>query len=210
MLIREGHRELGARIESIRWMTLIMPTACGFILVLYVLLISLPPSIVRLPGQDRASEVAQTLFPQGWAFFTKDADASVLWPYLNRSGRLEPLIAAPNASAVNSFGWSREGRNQGVEMASLLRGLDKERWSSCAAGEDHGCVTEASRKPITVTNRMPSKSLCGDIVLVAKGVTPWAYRYLTRDTTVPREALALRVACPQKSGSRFAILGEAR
>jgi antimicrobial peptide system SdpA family protein len=161
-----------------------------------VLLASIPSVATTQSLPKKASELVHAFFPQGWAFFTKDAQSSVLWPFDVSSKGLKPLIAGPNASPANGFGWNRIGRYQGVEMAGLLKGLGKAVWHQCSSGAGERCVAGALARPVSVTNQAGIRTLCGSVVLEARGTTPWAYRRLTKQTSFLREVVALEVACP--------------
>jgi len=168
----------------------------GYILIAsYIAQASLPPNVISLPGQAPLAPVVQQLMPQGWGFFTKPADSEILEPFASGSSDLLPLSTLPNASPMHGFGWSRRGREQGVEMAQLLQGKDENDWFKCTPREPGDCVDRAAAHLHESSNRWPIPSLCGRVVIIATRVVPWAFRHLESDPRRPTQAIGLNVEC---------------
>lgn len=76
-----------------------------------------------------------------------------------------------------------------------MKRIGKEAWTPCNAGRTVTCVSEADQRRLGVTNTGSHRTLCGDVLFLAEGTTPWEYRNLTGQTSYAREALALDVKC---------------
>lgn len=150
--------------------------------------------VVQVPGGAEALEISRTYLPQGWAFFTKPADSANTVPYSVRDGHLVAASVGAYAEPRYGFGVDRGPRRQGVEIARLLVGIPKKEWIQC----DGEGIVECARRISTskdVVNSLSQPTLCGEIVLVAEKVTPWAWRDLRMQVRYPVEGLKLRVSC---------------
>lgn len=162
---------------------------------LYVFQASVGPNIVRLPGQSALKPIANTLMPEGWAFFTKPADSSVITIYRASETSFREATSPPNAEPVWLFGLNRESRYQAFEAATLLVGIDQKNWLPCSETESSvECLGRVSAS-VEVRHRGNPRTLCGNYGLVAEGVVPWSYRDLSNDIRIPREAVMLEVSC---------------
>lgn len=149
---------------------------------------------VVLPYQAEVSPVMRKVLPQGWAFFTKPADAEALVPYRLDAGSLASVSVGEYAEPSNGFGFDRSKRRQGVESAMLLQGIGKSSWHQCDGTELVTCAV-ASPSVVRRVNTLPDPTLCGSIVMAAEQVTPWEWRELRDTPRFVKEVLRMEVTC---------------
>lgn len=148
---------------------------------------------VTIPGQRFVTPYLREIAPQGWAFFTKDAQSEYVVPYrVEHDRRFVDVARGSGSNARWLFGWDRRGRAQGVEIAALLADIPRDRWRTCAASEP--CESGSSAKPLRVRNPMSEPALCGPLQLRAFRPIPWAWRSLTTEPELV-ETIALDVRC---------------
>ncbi|PYY32398.1 SdpA family antimicrobial peptide system protein [Curtobacterium sp. MCBD17_030] len=175
-------------------MAIILGGIVGLTLAFYVMqgAVSFTPAVVP-PARNDVVHLTRQIAPQGWAFFTKDAQSAYIVPFeVSRGGLIDRSIAV-GASAQWAFGFNRAGRSQGAEIATFLHGVGQRAWTNC--GTDETCYAEAdAAKPLRVKNPRMEPTLCGRVLLVAQKPVPWEWRFL-RATPLPQEAILLDVAC---------------
>ncbi|MGV0111795.1 SdpA family antimicrobial peptide system protein [Arthrobacter sp. CP30] len=139
-----------------------------------------------------------TLMPQSWSFFTKPPDSPELTAYVVQSAdqTLANASEFPNSRPENLFGFARDHRSQGPEMA-LLSFSDAE-WLECAdlvATDD--CLVEAFESlPVTpVANSSPDPTICGEVLLVETAPVPWTYRAEYTGWRIDERVSHLEVTC---------------
>lgn len=162
---------------------------------LYVFQVSVGPNILRLPGQSTVKPIINTVMPEGWAFFTKPADSSVVTVFAADGDDFDEVTSPSNAEPQWLFGLNRESRYQAFESASLLVGVGQEKWTPCDEAESNVECLDRIEESTEVTNNGNLKTLCGGYGLVAEGVIPWSYREFSDDVRIPREAIRLEVNC---------------
>ncbi|PYY38797.1 hypothetical protein DEJ32_10135 [Curtobacterium sp. MCPF17_046] len=166
----------------------------GLTLAFYVMqgAVSFTPAVVP-PARNEIAHVTRQMAPQGWAFFTKDAQSAYIVPFEVSGGRLVDRSVAVGASSNWAFGFDRTGRSQGAEIATFLHGVGQRTWTNCETEEDCDAVAEDA-KPLRVENPHKEPTLCGKVLLVAEKPVPWEWRNL-RARPLPQEAVFLDVAC---------------
>ena len=162
---------------------------------LYVFQASVGPNILRLPAQSWVKPIVNTVMPEGWAFFTKPADSSVVTVFASGAGGFTEITAPSNAEPLWVFGLNRQSRYQAFESASLMLGVGKEQWTECSETETNLECLARVETVTAVDNTGELQTLCGRIGLVAEGVVPWSYRGFATDVRVPREALLVEADC---------------
>jgi antimicrobial peptide system SdpA family protein len=136
--------------------------------------------------------VTRQIAPQGWAFFTKDAQSDYIVPFEVSDEALRDRSVPVGASASWALGFNRVGRSQGAEIATFLQGVGQDAWTSCRSHDD--CEALADEEPLRVSNLRNDATLCGDMLLIAQKPVPWEWRNLQTDAR-PQEAIHLDVAC---------------
>ncbi len=144
------------------------------------------------PARNDVVHVTRQIAPQGWAFFTKDAQSDYIVPFEVSGGALRDRSTPVGASASWALGFDRVGRAQGAEIATFLQGVGQDAWTSCGSRDD--CAAVADDVPLPVSNARNDATLCGDLLLIAQKPVPWEWRGLQTDAR-PREAIRLDIAC---------------
>jgi antimicrobial peptide system SdpA family protein len=156
----------------------------------FVLLASPADSPLRAGYATRRGMIA--LFPQGWAFFTRDPREAVDWAY--RPGPpLAPLLY-PNASPRNLFGLSRGARALNVELAALLVDLPKSAWRPCDDRLER-CLAQDAGETVAVLNRFAGRRICGALVVERQPPVPWAWGRGHDTVHMPSSVARLDVRC---------------
>ncbi|MCU1480740.1 MAG: hypothetical protein JWQ19_1526 [Subtercola sp.] len=185
-----------AKTYTLPRQAILVAVVCSLVFSSYVFECRVSANVVALPGAVQFRSTVQDLFPQGWAFFTKPVDAEIMHEFVQSGLETVEVGGAPNASWNYAFGWNRESRFEGIETAALLSGIGADSWTRCDPRDSRReCLSQAESDPIKVENRSPHRSLCGTVLISAEQTTDWAFRNLKNDTSVPIEALALKVTC---------------
>lgn len=196
----DHQRTLIGEPTTVKFRDLLVPIGCGAIFLVYTLLASLSQSIVALPGETEYRQEIVSIFPQGWAFFSRsprDANYAVYTLDGAPQGSVRSLTAWPSTTASNLYGLSREGRSQGVEAASLALKTPPDKWHSCADTPDPALCIEgiASTDPSSVENPVYSPSLCGTVFIAAVRPTAFEFRDLTPIRLAADKVIKVDVAC---------------
>ncbi|MCC8907433.1 SdpA family antimicrobial peptide system protein [Curtobacterium sp. GD1] len=152
-----------------------------------------PTAAVQLPAQGEANGVLSRVLPQGWAFFTKPTLSATPIGLKRVDGDWAVVAGVSNAQLRFVAGLSREGRRQGVEMASILNGVPESSWQQCEGRSPVACTKGHGLVPVSNTLRAPT--LCGHVVLAGVKPIPWQWRGLVPGGTYVDEAIALEVSC---------------
>ncbi|HEY8040007.1 MAG TPA: SdpA family antimicrobial peptide system protein [Polyangiaceae bacterium] len=138
-------------------------------------------------------EVAGRLFPQGWRFFTRNPQESVITPYEAAPGGWASASIMPNSRASNLFGLDRRGRTQIPEVVGILSQMKSHAWVDCT-GAPLGCLDGAPLAG-TVVNKAPAPSLCGEVAFVSQPPVPWAWARSGREVVMPSRVTRVRIRC---------------
>lgn len=165
----------------------------GLTLVFYVFqgAVDFTPAVLP-PARNEVVHITRQIAPQGWAFFTKDAQSEYVVPYAVSGQELTDRSIPVGASARWSFGFNRTGRTQGAEIATFLQGLSKKDWTPCHTATSCRAVLATAPRP--VDNPRTAPSLCGRLVLIAERPVPWEWRKL-RSAERLTEAIYLDARC---------------
>ncbi|OAV45727.1 SdpA family antimicrobial peptide system protein [Lewinella sp. 4G2] len=118
------------------------------------------------------------LFPEGWAFFTRNAREADHFIY-RKSDQGWVLYDAPypNAKAANYFGLNRRSRAASTEMVILMSQVPSSKWVTHElpfTAASISAVDTVSSVPLVNTVRVPM--LCGELAIVRAKPIPWTYR----------------------------------
>jgi len=158
--------------------------------VLLVLSASPADSPLRASYPTRRGMIA--LFPQGWAFFTRDPREPVDRAY--RPGAPPTPLLYTNSSARSLFGFSRRARAQNVEMAALLLEVPSGAWHECRDALSR-CLEAAPEAGVPVANRSMNRQICGPVVVERQPPVPWAWGRGLGTVHMPSKVLRLDVRC---------------
>lgn len=146
-----------------------------------------------LPSSLKLQQNLIVLFPQGWAFFTRDPREPTEQVYRRSAGGLREVSYA-NSSARNFFGLRRDARAVHVELVHLLSRTPIHRWQPCD-NRTPQCAKEVAESPVVLSNDTPLQQLCGDLIVVRRPPVPWAWSRARRTIHMPGSVLSLRVRC---------------
>lgn len=178
-------------------LSLISAALCVVLAVLgiYVAKSLVPDAIIQSPAAQIID--TQKIAPQGWAFFTRDAQEEQIsvWRELDGTWAAEQTI--PNASPSEFLGLGR-----GPRANAIQQGADLEAASKVATQCDpkstfvitvHECLTNA------VAIRLNRKALawktCGEFALVLQKPLPWVWASKGADEIMPVSLQRYNVAC---------------
>lgn len=174
-------------------LSVVVASIVGLTLAFYVFqgAVNFTPPVLP-PARNDVIQVTRQLAPQGWAFFTKDAQSDYLVPFEVLDDSLVNRSIAVSASAGWALGFNRMGRAQGAEIATFLQGVGQGAWTKC--GTEDACEAVAARAPLRVENPRNNPTLCGELLLVSQKPVPWEWRNLQAEAR-RQEAIFLDVAC---------------
>lgn len=150
---------------------------------------ALPDNPIELPFEEVAN--AESWLPQGWGFFTRDAQEPWREVYLRASTGWQPDRAAQSDRLKSLAGLRRSPRRQALELAALTEVA----WGAYATG----CATHPSQcldglEPIPVENRFPGATICGDVGVVERAPVPYEWREF-ENVEMPSTVIRLEVRC---------------
>lgn len=136
----------------------------------------------------------RTLFPQGWAFFTKSPRDENLQLYRFANNRLELVEGQRQATLANLMGFKRSARAMSVEYAYLLYDVPADKWTRCET-DPEAYIRSHKLPTVTVDNHTPRPYLSGTYYLIQQSLVPWAWASQTRQIILPSSILKLSVVC---------------
>lgn len=147
---------------------------------------------VRLPFERLVG--IEGWLPQGWAFFTRDPREERLLVYRRQgSSGWQPAWLTPHGRPQNAFGLDRASRAQGVELGQLYEKIRPASYETCE-GPLAVCL-ERSKPVARLRNRMPRKTLCGELAIVKQKPLPWAWSAWETSSHMPILTARLEVRC---------------
>ena len=87
-------------------------------LIFFVAIVYLPYNPLTPSGKVTLATMA--FFPEGWGFFTKNAQDADIFVYKITENRAVSILRTPNSSLENWLGLKRNARSQGTEYGLLL------------------------------------------------------------------------------------------
>jgi antimicrobial peptide system SdpA family protein len=115
-----------------------------------------------------------SIFPQGWAFFTKDPKEPVLKIFRQENGRLVHLNNTASLNLGDALGLKRNKRKMSAELAQTLSKVAATKWTKYEAGN----IEEVAVKlPIadTIESKFNHKLLQGEYIFYQSERVPWAW-----------------------------------
>lgn len=169
----------------------------GVVVCIALVIAAAHPAVTYNPTQSASLKdelnPIQIVFPEGFAFFTRDPREPDLYLYEQTEDGWKTAALGPNARPANFFGLNRKARAQAVEYALLLQGRGPGAWSSCDAGT-LSCLERVETHD-TIENVTPRPTLCGTVGFVRQDPIPWAWSE-DRDTIeMSSELIKLQVSC---------------
>lgn len=153
----------------------------------------LAAEIPMLPTAPESSSRQQllTIFPQGWAFFTRNPQEPQfrIWRVVGAS---KARLQLRNAASAHLFGFRREGRMRAIEFGAIVTELPRNSWYNCRSGSLE-CLDSAIL--VTVTNRFPAPSICGLVSIDQRPPVPWAWSKIEPQPVMGSRAARVNVVC---------------
>lgn len=119
-----------------------------------------------------------TLVPEGWAFFTRNAREPDFFYYEKKGDQWSRMAKYfPNSSPRNAFGMNRRTRAITTEMVLLFQKVPPGAWieTEKVLNVTNVAALDTAQAP-SLTNTLPVPYLCGEIAIVMAEPIPWAYR----------------------------------
>ena len=145
------------------------------------------PRIVHFPKNTYTSQLS-SLFPMGWAFFTKDP-RKLRTPRVWDNGE---EWSDHQGSPAYAFGFDRTYRLRQSDLYAVLTQTREDRMALCTAGESS--KTCAKRAKEVVLNKASRWLRCKHtyVVQVTEPI-PWAWRHKIREGQ--SRAVSIKVSC---------------
>lgn len=145
------------------------------------------PNVLTSSPRSAVATGIQTLFPQGWAFFTKSPREPAAVPYIRDDrGRWVNAGSLPQASSVNAFGLSRNQRAESTELAIIASRIPA--FVNCADYVSI-CLATAVPPPTTLPSPTRRQAFCGEVTIVMQEPVKFGYR-----DRVPEQTRATKIA----------------
>jgi antimicrobial peptide system SdpA family protein len=144
-----------------------------------------------------------TIAPEGWGFFTKDPRLENTIVFKKSEGRWR-LRTKRNAAPSTIFGLSRAERKADMETAALIGMLPKGAWRVTRLSDVNILKNAEGAGTNRLRNGARNPLVCGELVLVTRPPTPWAWSRQRRNVIMPSKFAHIAVQCPAAgySGSR--------
>ena len=121
---------------------------------------------------ENVKTITNNLFPQGWAFFTKNPRDLVLRIYKIEKGKLLEIDIS-NQSLKNKMGFSRSARIIGYEMSKVAETVKITDWKQNSTSNIYDHLND---KTIIVNSQFPFKHLTkGEYLLKLYRPVPYAW-----------------------------------
>jgi antimicrobial peptide system SdpA family protein len=134
-----------------------------------------------------------TVFPQGWAFFTRDAQEPQRRVY-RREGDRWLQVDERNGSTRFLLGFRREGRLHQLEISHIAKKIPAPQWVECKTNLAT-CADSAVRVPVRVENTFAQHHFCGTILFEDHVPVPWAWSRVAARTYMPGRVVVANSDC---------------
>ena len=183
-------RAYDCRLTTVGLVTLVTGCAAAFVIVC-ALYSALPKGLLDVPFLRDVN--IRLWLPEGWAFFTADAQAEVRTPWARDGAHWVVATQGPYARMDNLFGLQRRAGVQDLEIDQLLEQVPDDRWRVCDKDASE-CLAQLPQ-PEFARNTSLGPSLCGDVAIIVRKPVPWAWRSLTSNFSMPARVVRLEVKC---------------
>ncbi|MDO5750508.1 MAG: SdpA family antimicrobial peptide system protein [Rothia sp. (in: high G+C Gram-positive bacteria)] len=166
-----------------------------FFMIILSLIPRLSGSIPSNYFDNNTQENINTIYPQGWSFFTKDVREEIPYIYKIDEDRLIKLF--PDAFTFeNSFGVSRLHRTGNLDLAILMKKIDeaKIQGEPCTINHIVACSSNIPESNILKLSIQHDSNLCGYIIIERRTPLPYAYREF-KDDILRTKIWKLEVRC---------------
>lgn len=115
-----------------------------------------------------------SVFPQGWAFFTRNPKEEVLQLYQLDQGKLLLVNNSTSLSFKDFFGFKRRTRKVSAELAEIIKKVPVKSWKEYR-GREVSEVLKSLMLSDTVPNVFEEKLLTGEYIVYRSKRVPWAW-----------------------------------
>jgi len=164
--------------------------ASWVVVILYVVIHSIPNNAL-LPSAQRRNRL-RLVMPEGWAFFTRDAQEPDLYVYR----QLEDGTVSLEGREDRSFplaGADRRVRIRRGAVASLADVIGPDHWSDCRG--DVAACARASKTAPARPPRPPFLDACGSILLERRKPAPWMWYRRNTEFRMPSQIAKVVIPC---------------
>jgi antimicrobial peptide system SdpA family protein len=145
---------------------------CFWIVVVGAVVVGSIPGNVLLPTARQRNQL-RLVMPEGWAFFTRDAQEEDLYVYRLEGDRLigidERAHRALPLAAVN-----RMGRFRHAALAAVAEPVPDDQWTECRR-DVAACAAARTDAPLPVARAAAQLDVCGPLVLAKRRPAPWVW-----------------------------------
>lgn len=168
-------------------------------IVIFVFIASVPSSTIYIPETYKIG--IKTLFPQGWAFFTKNPMDDQIDVYGIENCSLIKLNIK-NTDSENFYGLKRTSRLQGVEISKLIEQIRFQDWIELESGfKDVKSIFKTlqfNNKSVEILNISLNPSICGSVLFCVHKPVPWAWSRSNNVIYPPCKISMVYVKCNNK------------
>jgi antimicrobial peptide system SdpA family protein len=179
-----------------KWIAL-APLTLITLLAMAAFLTYVPQKAIRVENFEPVASRVTTVFPQGWAFFTKSPVTPRFTAYTVDRGSY--VLAKSNQIEIgihNGFGLNRAYRNAQAENEWLERSLAEDALTDCASGRTFECFDRLQAEPaFRFANIWRDPLLCGDLLVARQTPVPWAWLSLTDSNVRTTEVTSVVISC---------------
>lgn len=138
----------------------------------------------------KSTQEIYSVFPQGWAFFTRDPKEDVLIVYDFQNNNKEAVNKTASLSLENLLGINRKGRRVSIELAAVVNKIPAKAWSP---NREKVSLEKLKSLPLkdTVVNVLPDPILKGTYVIYRATRKPWAWA--TSSTQMPYQCVKVAI-----------------
>jgi antimicrobial peptide system SdpA family protein len=133
----------------------------------------------------------QFLFPQGWAFFTKDPRDEQTTLYKIKNKELFELNMK-NGATNALFGISRRNRIMLIELAQVVNQIDTINWKAITSKEALLTFSDTA-KAIEIVNFVNHSNLNGDYLIIKQKPLPWSWRENRDNLFMPAKVIKVKL-----------------
>ncbi|MDC8101450.1 SdpA family antimicrobial peptide system protein [Chryseobacterium rhizosphaerae] len=131
-----------------------------------------------------------TLFPEGWSFFTRDPQEPLLEAYKIENNKLLD-IPLSNSSKENLFGFSRKSRVQGFEASIIISDVPSKLWIEDTGNNYEKHISDrAFSIRLKKSNNYFKKGL---YLFVLKKPIPWAWANKNQEKFTPYSSIKVNL-----------------
>jgi antimicrobial peptide system SdpA family protein len=145
---------------------------------------------LHLPAEN--PEATLLVAPQGWAFFTRNAQTEWTHAWVHGESGWHPTGTADDRTRY-AYGADRTFRARSAELERLLVRVPAAAWSPCRR-DPSACLDEHDA-PVRLVSDEHHPTLCGDVGIVRREPVPFAWARAKEPVTMPSKIARVRIEC---------------